>query len=64
MTYEKLSADDITQLEFQAGKRATEIIDTLLQKIDEINDAAEALEARVKALEDAQAPDESEGADT
>lgn len=57
MIYEKLSNDDITQLDFQCGKRATEYIDQLLQKID-------ALEARVKALEDAQEPDESEGAET
>lgn len=53
MTYQNLTVDDITQLEFQAGKRATEIIDTLLQKINEINSAAEALEARVEALEEA-----------
>ena len=53
MTYQNLTVDDITQLEFQAGKRAAEIIDTLLQKINEINSAAEALEARVEALEEA-----------
>lgn len=54
MIYKKLSVDDITQLEFQAGKRAAEIIDALLQKIDGI-------EARIEALEDTQKPDESEG---
>ena len=64
MTYQNLTVDDITQLEFQSGKRAAEIIDTLLQKIGTIESAAESLEARVKALEDAQTPAESEDAET